>query len=78
MTALLLEPLIGHPKELREFIENTLEAPFEGTPEAKKAVTEQIFDQFPQIARKVQGDKTALARAAAKREKAEDDGTTTP
>lgn len=47
----MLEPLFGHPQELREFVENHLEAPFDGTPEGKKAATQAIFDTFPGLAK---------------------------
>jgi len=57
---------------MREFVENTLEAPFEGTPEAKKAATESILAQFPGIASKVRGDKAMAERDITKRERAED------
>lgn len=68
MTALILEPLAGHPKELREFIENHLEAPFDGTPEARKAATEGVFETFPGFkdqAQKIVRRAEERARAAA-------------
>lgn len=61
-----MEPLDGHPNELREFVEQHLEAPFEGTVEAKKAVTQSIFEIFPEmeVAAKKKAER-ARAREAA-------------
>lgn len=71
MTALILEPLAGHPKELREFVDQHLEAPFDGTPEAKKAATQTVFETFPGLENRARD----LAERAAKRASA--DGETT-
>lgn len=68
---MLLEPLKGHPKELREFIENTLEAPFEGTKESKEAVVESIMTQFPAIAAKVRKSSNDLEKSAKAADRAE-------
>lgn len=43
----MLRPLEGHPKELQEFVDNHLEAPFEGSNAGRKAVTQKLFANNP-------------------------------
>lgn len=68
MTSLLLKPLEGHPKELREFVDEHLEAPFDGTPEAKKAATRTVFDTFPGLEDRARKLAASAAERAARGE----------
>ncbi len=45
MTAILIEPLLGYPDEYTKFVDS-LEAPWEGTQDAKRKAQTDLLAQF--------------------------------